>query len=102
MDAVIFGLFLTPMSVNLAGMSGKQKIVWIGLVFLAVGIRIFSRFPEAVEKYYSNGLYPVTARIQRLLFGWVPFSVGDIFYGATAIWLVYGLVILVRRIIRKQ
>jgi Protein of unknown function (DUF3810) len=102
MGAVIFGLFLTAISINLVGMSLKQKIVWIGMVFLAIGIRIFSRFPEAVEKYYSNGLYPVTARIQRLLFGWVPFSVGDLFYGATAIWLVYGLICLVRRIIRKQ
>ena len=83
-------------------MSVNRKIVWIGMIFLAIGIRIFSRFPEAVEKYYSNGLYPVTARIQRLLFGWVPFSVGDIFYGAAAIWLVYGLVSLVRKIIKKQ
>jgi uncharacterized protein DUF3810 len=83
-------------------MSVKRKIAWIAVIFLAVSIRIFSLFPGAVEKYYSNGLYPVTARLQRLLFGWVPFSVGDIFYGAMAIWLVYGLVSLVLTIVRKQ
>jgi uncharacterized protein DUF3810 len=95
MDDVIFDLFLNHMS-------GKKKIVWVIVVILAVGIRIFSRFPGAVERYYSTGMYPVTARLQRLLFGWIPFSIGDIFYGVVVIWLCYGLVVLVRRIIRKQ
>lgn len=83
-------------------MSGKKKIAWVIVVILAVGIRIFSSFPGAVERYYSTGLYPVTARLQRLLFGWIPFSIGDIFYGVLVVWLCYGLVILVRRIIKKK
>lgn len=95
MDGLNFGVFL-------AAMKGKQKIAWICLVVLAVIIKLFSRSPELVEKYYSTGLYPVLSRLQRLLFGWIPFSIGDILYGALLIWLIYGLVSLVRKAIRRE
>ncbi|CAM4375849.1 DUF3810 domain-containing protein [Zobellia nedashkovskayae] len=36
--------------------------------------------PEIVETYYSNGIYPVISQFFRILFGWVPFSVGEIMY----------------------
>ncbi|MBU2975859.1 DUF3810 domain-containing protein [Zobellia sp. B3R18] len=35
---------------------------------------------EIVETYYSNGIYPVISQFFRILFGWVPFSVGEILY----------------------
>jgi len=82
-------------------MSTKQKIAWICLVVLALGIKILSRWPEAVEKYYSTGVYPVLSRIQRFLFGWVPFSIGDVIYAAVVIGLVAGLVRLIRKLIRQ-
>ena len=83
-------------------MLGKSKTGWIILIALAAGIKILSLSPDAVEKYYSTGIYPVIARLERLLFGWLPFSVGDIFYTLAAIGLLYGLVSLVRRLIRRQ
>ncbi len=33
-----------------------------------------------IETYYSMGLYPVISKFFRLLFGWIPFSVGDVLY----------------------
>ncbi len=36
--------------------------------------------PEVVETYYSNGIYPVISQFFRILFGWVPFSVGEVMY----------------------
>lgn len=36
--------------------------------------------PDLVETYYSNGIYPVISQFFRLLFGWIPFSVGEIIY----------------------
>lgn len=36
--------------------------------------------PDWVENYYSNGLYPAISKFFRLLFGWIPFSVGEIIY----------------------
>lgn len=38
-----------------------------------------STTPEFVETYYSNGIYPGISAFFRILFGWVPFSVGDLF-----------------------
>ncbi len=58
------------------------------LVIVAAGIKIFSLDSAAVERYYSNGLYPYIGIVQRFLFGWVPFSVGDILYAAAGIWLI--------------
>ncbi len=80
----------------------KRKITWIVLVSLVILIKIFSRFPGAVERCYSTGLYPVIAGLQRLLFGWIPFSIGDLFYAVTAIWLLYSLYFLIRNLIMRQ
>jgi len=95
MDGVIFGVFL-------ARMRTKRKIAWICLITLAVVIKVFSRWPEAVEKYYSTGLYPALSRIQRSLFGWVPFSIGDLLYAGVLIWTFYSLVVIIRKLIKKQ
>src|SRR6202158_6134834 len=80
----------------------KRTIVWIILGLLVAVIQVFAVFPGAVEKYYSTGIYPAIARLQRLLFGWIPFSIGDLVYGAVAIWLLYGIVSFTRKSIKKQ
>jgi len=36
--------------------------------------------PTWVEEYYSNGFYPFVSKFFRFLFGWIPFSVGEIIY----------------------
>ncbi len=33
-----------------------------------------------IETYYSNGVYPVVSQFFRWLFGWIPFSIGDLLY----------------------
>lgn len=58
----------------------QRTFSWVILVLLVLGIKIFSLFPDAVEQYYSQGAYPYIALFQRTLFGWIPFSVGDIIY----------------------
>lgn len=83
-------------------MLGKSKLAWIILIALAAGIKLLSFSSDAVEKYYSMGIYPVIARIQRLIFGWLPFSIGDILYALAVVGLIYGLVSLIKRLIRRQ
>jgi len=83
-------------------MFSKSKIAWISLSVLVVLIKIFSLFPGAVEKYYSGGIYRVIARLQRILFGWIPFSVGDIFYIAISIWLLVNIFRIFRQIVKRQ
>jgi len=38
--------------------------------------------PDWVERWYSQGLYPWVSGFFRMLYGWVPFSVGDVLYFA--------------------
>jgi hypothetical protein len=62
-------------------MSKKQKILVALLLFLQILIvQLLPFFPEAVETIYSNGLYLFTSNSLRLVFGWLPFSFGDLFY----------------------
>jgi hypothetical protein len=82
-------------------MNRKRISVWITLVIAVIAIKIFAEYPSAVEKYYSLGIYPVISRIQRILFGWLPFSVGDIFYLLALIYIIYKLVQMIKRGRRK-
>ncbi|MFI2742861.1 DUF3810 domain-containing protein [Zhouia sp. PK063] len=43
-------------------------------------VKLLGKHPDLIEKYYSNGIYPVISKISRYVFGWIPFSVGDILY----------------------
>jgi hypothetical protein len=61
----------------------KQKIktgLALSILPQIIFVKWFGSYPELVEKYYSEGIYPVISKFLRTLFGWVPFSVGDIFY----------------------
>ncbi|MBK5270153.1 MAG: DUF3810 domain-containing protein [Bacteroidia bacterium] len=62
---------------------------WVVLILLSILIKWMSWYPMWVEKYYSLGVYPVIAKVQRFLFGWIPFSIGDIFYGFLVIIILY-------------
>jgi hypothetical protein len=74
------------------------------LILLAIYLLLWviSNFPYFLEQHYSTGVYPYYARFQRFLLGWVPFSVGDVLYILAAAWLVYGLIVLIRRLIKRE
>jgi hypothetical protein len=72
------------------------------LLVPALVIKIFSLSPSLVEQYYSTGIYPHIASFQRILFGWIPFSVGDIFYAVVVVWLITQVIRLIKVIKRKQ
>jgi hypothetical protein len=77
----------------------KWLFVFTGL---AIAIKVFSLFPDAVERYYSNGIYPLIGKLQRALFGWIPFSIGDLFYAALILLLLRKIVVMVKKIKRKE
>lgn len=83
-------------------MPRRSKITWAGLILLAAAIKLFSFYPSAVERYYSKGIYPVVARLQRMLFGWIPFSIGDVVYLGVIVLLIWRLVRLIRALIRRD
>ncbi len=63
-----------------------------------IGLQILKFFPEFVEKYYSLGIYPILSKTSRYLFGWIPFSIGDLFYLLIAVMAIRWIYKNVRRL----
>ena len=66
------------------------------LLLIAIIIHFLSVNTSWIEKYYSTGIYPYISASLMYLFGWLPFSVGDLLYGALVIWLIYTIVKLLQ------
>ncbi len=74
----------------------KRNILLSVFLFLQIGlVAILSNYPELIEKAYVNGLYPNISSLLRFLFGWIPFSVGDILYGLLIFLLLRFVVKLI-------
>lgn len=67
------------------------KILTVLLIMQWAFLRIIAQYPTAIEKYYSNGLYNYISKFLNLLFGWIPFSIGDILYAALAIVIIINI-----------
>ena len=48
-----------------------------------------SNYPEQLETFYSNGLYPLVFEARSLYFNRFPFSIGDITYGIVFLSILY-------------
>lgn len=80
----------------------KRDAGLIIMAGIAAAIKIFSFFPDAVEKYYAAGIYPPIAASLRFLTGWIPFSIGDLLYATVFIWLLVKAVFFFRKLFRKE
>lgn len=87
-------LFLTFIT-----MKKNRTLLIIGLfLFVQMGVvRILALFPDFIENYYSNGLYPVISKGFRYVFGWLPFSFGDLMYAALIVIILREIVLLFKR-----
>lgn len=62
-------------------MQRRKKLIIAALFPIQIIVlQVLKGFPSFVENYYSLGIFPVISKIYRYIFGWIPFSVGDIFY----------------------
>jgi hypothetical protein len=61
-------------------------LAWLPLYFL---VQWISHYPVIIEKYYSQGFYPIWSQLLRALWGPIPFSVGDIGYSAL---ILFGVI----------
>lgn len=61
------------------------------LLFQILFLKIIAFFPEIVERFYSNGIYPIISKALRTILGSIPFSVGDILYGILIVYCIYWL-----------
>lgn len=77
----------------------KRNILISGFLFLQIGlVAILSGYPDFIDKYYVNGVYPYISHTLRFLFGWIPFSIGDIIYAL----LIFFVIRFVIRLIRNK
>ena len=53
-------------------------ILAVFLPIQVVLIQELSNYTEAIENYYSNGIYPYISQFLRIILGWIPFSFGDV------------------------
>ena len=77
----------------------KKQIIAFSILPQIAFIKIIANFPEFVERYYSNGLYLFISKLMHYSFGWLTFSVGDIFYTIISIYILRWLFINRKRII---
>lgn len=55
--------------------------------------------PQWVEQYYAQKFYPALSYLYIILFSWIPFSVGDVFYAIVALSLSYHIIQFIRCIV---
>lgn len=75
---------------------------WVLLILSAIFIKWASLYPGWVERNYTYGIYPVISRAQRLLFGWIPFSVGDLFYSFLILVILFRTFRFLKLLFRKK
>ncbi|WP_369692129.1 DUF3810 domain-containing protein [Formosa haliotis] len=55
-------------------------------------MKFLSNYPEIIEHYYSNGIYPIISKTLRYGLGWIPFSFGDFVYAFGVIYMIRWIV----------
>ena len=75
---------------------------WVLLIIMVLVIKFASTQPLWVEENYSANIYPTISKIQRSIFGWIPFSVGDLIYAFLVLIVLIKTFVLIRTIYKKQ
>lgn len=81
----------------------KARVLTIIVLSLVIFILLLlADHPQLVERYYSEGLYPVICRVLHPVFNLFPFSFGDLLYIAIIGYLIYAAIQLVRLLFKKE
>lgn len=75
---------------------------WVLVIVLTILIKWVSWYPEWVENNYTYGLYPLISAAQRFIQGWIPFSIGDLFYAFLILVVLYKTVQFFRILIKRR
>jgi len=66
---------------------------WIIPLLLIITLEIASSSPMWIEKNYSTSAYIIISSCLRSLFGWINFSIGDIFYVLLTAFLIWKFIL---------
>ena len=87
----------------MADMKLKKSLFFtLVLLVIAVIIHIYSTDSTRVENQYATLIYPAFSRFLRYLFGWLPFSIGDVLYGIILIWVICKIFRSLKILFKKQ
>lgn len=67
----------------------RKYFLPIFLIFQIIFLKIIAFFPEAVERFYCNGMYVLISKIARITLGKIPFSIGDVLYGIVIVSILF-------------
>jgi len=74
-------------------MPKKTKIIIaLSIIPQVILVKILARYPDVVENYYSQGIYPFISKLFRYMLGWLPFSFGDLLYALAIILIIRFLI----------
>ena len=79
----------------------KNKFT-IVLVCICLFIIFFELNDVWVENYYYGFLYPIISNVQRFIFGWIPFSLGDVVYLIFILSIIVLLMLFCRNLFRTE
>ncbi len=86
-------LFLKVIYSIFEAMRNRLKdVIALALLPQIVLVKWLGSYPDIIETYYSKGFYPYFAGFFRSLFGWLPFSVGDIIYALLIASVIYHFI----------
>jgi hypothetical protein len=72
------------------------------LAFIIFLLMLLAGYPELIERYYSEGIYPFICRLLHPALNLVPFSLGDVLYIAVIVYLIYALSRLLKLIFKRE
>lgn len=73
-----------------------NKFLSIFLILQIFFVGFISQKPDWIEKYYSNGIYPIISGFLRRLLGWIPISIGDLLYLLALFFFLRWILLLIR------
>ncbi|MDQ6843994.1 MAG: DUF3810 domain-containing protein [Bacteroidota bacterium] len=93
-------------TMKFTGYFKKRKWLWVTAILLIICIRLWALNPLWVENFYTDDFYYFISILFRCLFGWLPFSLGDVLYLGAGAWLFWkviknGIFLFKRKLTRK-
>src|SRR3954467_13629685 len=81
----------------------QGRIIIILLLALAIFLLMqFANHPHAVERYYSQGLYPAICHVLHPVLNIFPFSVGDVLYILVIGYLIFAFIRFIYLLFKGQ
>lgn len=78
-----------------------RNVIALSLIPQIILVKWLVGHPDWVENFYSTGIYPWISQFFRSLFGWIPFSMGEIIY-TLLVLLVFRYILRNRRKIKTK